>query len=353
MSSGSAPPPQPTSVYDAAFRELHLHAPQLEVADASWAPVANANRYDNVLPFAETRVKLAPALRDDDRRGRWDYINANHVLIHALSGASSRYIATQGPLPHTVPDFWRMVWEQRSPLIVMLCNHQENGRDKCAVYVPEANRSPRLRFVYGTVPALSLDVVLTSVVYFDGAGRPLPWDGCVAPADAVFVERTLNLVSAAAGTVVRTVHHLQFLRWPDHGVPSSIEFAAFYARFAQLKTRAFGPVCVHCSAGVGRTGTFCAIDTLLERVNERAADGSNTCTSSRALLSEAVRVCTNCAITGRGSWTARSSWSSCTPSAPRSSDSRSMFSIKRFSAHVFNKSRRSVRRASTRRAAWP
>ncbi|XP_057710524.1 receptor-type tyrosine-protein phosphatase beta isoform X2 [Corythoichthys intestinalis] len=195
------------------------------------------NRYNNILPYDSTRVKLS--CPDDDSCS--DYINASYV-----PGCNSRreYVATQGPLPATKDDFWRMLWEHGVRAVVMVTQCVEKGRVKCDRYWP----AHRETLFYGR-----LAVRTTS--------------------ESVFPEWTVRdfRISSESGAA-RAVRHFHFTAWPDHGVPdgtrSLVRFVRTVRDFADRSAGA-GPAVVHCSAGVGRTGTFIALDRLLQQLDAK------------------------------------------------------------------------------------
>ncbi|XP_015255525.1 PREDICTED: receptor-type tyrosine-protein phosphatase H-like, partial [Cyprinodon variegatus] len=189
----------------------------------------------NILPYDWCRVKLNTSTPNETS----DYINASYI-----PGYSSKreYIATQGPLPSTVRDFWRMVWEQRVKCIVMVTNCIEGGRTKCERYWPE--RTKWLH--YG-------DVFVTGVSEL----KQPKW-----------TQREFRLKHRSS-SVETTVKHFHFTVWPDRGVPQSTEALIRFRgiiRWHIEKDRSEGPTVVHCSDGVGRTGTFIALDVLLQQV---------------------------------------------------------------------------------------
>uniref|UniRef100_UPI00398EAA5C receptor-type tyrosine-protein phosphatase H n=1 Tax=Pristiophorus japonicus TaxID=55135 RepID=UPI00398EAA5C len=194
------------------------------------------NRYTNVLPYDVSRVKLSPQPESNTS----DYINANYMPGYK---SDREFIAAQGPLPDTVTDFWRMVWEQESAVIVMLTNCVELNRVKCEIYWP-LDDSPH---TYGDIT-----VTITSTV--------------------VFPEWTLRdfRIKGAGHSETRSVSHFHFTAWPDHGVPETteklIEFRCLIRE--HLNRNPVGPPVVHCSAGVGRTGTLIALDYLLQQLRD-------------------------------------------------------------------------------------
>nr|XP_044990608.1 receptor-type tyrosine-protein phosphatase S isoform X15 [Jaculus jaculus] len=197
------------------------------------------NRYANVIAYDHSRVILQPI---EGIVGS-DYINANYVDGYRRQNA---YIATQGPLPETFGDFWRMVWEQRSATIVMMTRLEEKSRIKCDQYWP--NRGTE---TYGFIQVTLLDTIEL----------------------ATFCVRTFSLHKNGSSEK-REVRHFQFTAWPDHGVPEyPTPFLAFLRRVKTCNPPDAGPVVVHCSAGVGRTGCFIVIDAMLERIKpEKTVD---------------------------------------------------------------------------------
>lgn len=194
------------------------------------------NRYTNVLPFDVTRVVLR------EGGGPEGYINANYVDGYDRERA---YIATQGPLPHTAGDFWRMVLDERCPVIAMMTRTVEGGRTKCEPYWP---KDVGLTKTYGNV-----QVTLKDETHHEH-----------------WLCRSLMLRCSRTGTS-RAVEHLQFTEWPDFGIPtSSRHMLAYLAEVKRIEADADtdAPIVVHCSAGVGRTGTFMCIDACLQRARE-------------------------------------------------------------------------------------
>ncbi|XP_021488628.1 receptor-type tyrosine-protein phosphatase S isoform X10 [Meriones unguiculatus] len=197
------------------------------------------NRYANVIAYDHSRVILQPL---EGIVGS-DYVNANYVDGYRRQNA---YIATQGPLPETFGDFWRMVWEQRSATVVMMTRLEEKSRIKCDQYWP--NRGTE---TYGFIQVTLLDTMEL----------------------ATFCVRTFSLHKNGSSEK-REVRHFQFTAWPDHGVPEyPTPFLAFLRRVKTCNPPDAGPIVVHCSAGVGRTGCFIVIDAMLERIKtEKTVD---------------------------------------------------------------------------------
>ncbi|XP_013888308.1 receptor-type tyrosine-protein phosphatase S isoform X2 [Austrofundulus limnaeus] len=197
------------------------------------------NRYANVIAYDHTRVILAPI---EGIVGS-DYINANYIDGYRKQNA---YIATQGPLAETFGDFWRMVWEQRTASVVMMTRLEEKSRIKCDQYWPSRGTE-----TYGMIQVTLLDTMEL----------------------ATFCVRTFSLHKSGSSER-REVRQFQFTAWPDHGVPEyPTPFLNFLRRVKACNPPDAGPITVHCSAGVGRTGCFIVIDAMLERIrHERTVD---------------------------------------------------------------------------------
>uniref|UniRef100_A0A8C5AZI3 protein-tyrosine-phosphatase n=1 Tax=Gadus morhua TaxID=8049 RepID=A0A8C5AZI3_GADMO len=197
------------------------------------------NRYANVIAYDHSRVLLTAI---DGIPGS-DYINSNYIDGYRKQNA---YIATQGALPETFGDFWRMIWEQRSGNIVMMTKLEERSRVKCDQYWPTRGTE-----TYGLIQVTLLDTVEL----------------------ATYCVRTFALYKNGSSEK-REVRQFQFTAWPDHGVPEHpTPFLAFLRRVKACNPPDAGPMVVHCSAGVGRTGCFIVIDAMLERIkHEKTVD---------------------------------------------------------------------------------
>ncbi|KAF8937908.1 hypothetical protein BGZ47_008821 [Haplosporangium gracile] len=200
------------------------------------------NRYNNIWPYDHSRVKLT-----EIDPGHDDYINAS-FLTPPLSRKS--YIATQGPLPSTFQDFWKTVWEQNSRVVVMLTREQEMGRIKCHQYWPCSQHplmevgSMRVSFVSEFLPDPVIGTILIRQMTLQHIRRP--------------------------DEPPRSITQIQYTGWPDFGVP---ETPLEVLRVIQLANEhnvpaSAGPMIVHCSAGCGRTGAFCVIDSILTELHE-------------------------------------------------------------------------------------
>ncbi|XP_059729180.1 receptor-type tyrosine-protein phosphatase kappa-like isoform X4 [Haemorhous mexicanus] len=188
----------------------------------------NKNRYKSIIPYDHCRVVLQPS---DTGNG---YINASYVDTYR---SPRFFIAAQGPLPGTLEDFWHMIWQEKTSVIVMLTGLVEQNKIKCEQYWPEQEQ------VYG-----NFTVTLNNTWTTTG-----------------LVKRIFCLQKAGCA-LPRAVEQFHYLLWPDHGVPrnpSQLLGLVEVVNKRVLEAPA-GPVLVHCSAGIGRTGTFIALDFLLK-----------------------------------------------------------------------------------------
>ncbi|GES89353.1 tyrosine-protein phosphatase non-receptor type 1 [Rhizophagus clarus] len=203
----------------------------------------NYNRYRDILPFNYNRVKLF-----QQRPNKTDYINASHI---EAPNNVRKYIATQGPLSKTIEDFWLMIWEQNTTVIVMLTKQIERGETKCETYWPESVEH------YVIIKDIGLKITLESEIFDEKMNCYI---------------RTLNLEKIGGlNTECRQITQLQTLAWPDHGLPNSpdsiinliMKKDEYVQHYTHLNNGYIGPTVIHCSAGCGRTGTFCTVDTTL------------------------------------------------------------------------------------------
>uniref|UniRef100_A0A3P8WUL9 protein-tyrosine-phosphatase n=1 Tax=Cynoglossus semilaevis TaxID=244447 RepID=A0A3P8WUL9_CYNSE len=202
------------------------------------------NRYKNILPFNDTRVILQDA--DPNTVGS-DYINANYVKNNLWeAGGQQDYIAAQGCLATTVNDFWQMVWQEKTQVIVMTTREVEKGRNKCVPYWPDRNTSKDMgRYVVSN------------------------------ESEREATDYTVKVLEVAPKDMARKVWHFHYLSWPDHGVPQQpggvLSFLTQVNR-KQAECPDAGPIIVHCSAGIGRTGTIMVIDMILKTIDAQGLD---------------------------------------------------------------------------------
>ncbi|XP_031414348.1 tyrosine-protein phosphatase non-receptor type 4 isoform X2 [Clupea harengus] len=213
----------------AQFDQLYRKRPGMTMCCAKLPQNISKNRYRDISPYDATRVTL---------KSTEDYINANYINMEIpASGLINRYIACQGPLPNTCSHFWQMSWEQGSSMVVMLTTQVERGRVKCHQYWPNPSYS-------GTYGCYQL-----SCLSEEGNGA--------------YTVREMTL-SNTETQEERPLTQLQYMAWPDHGVPDdSTDFLDFVALVRSKREGKDEPVVVHCSAGIGRTGVLITMETAM------------------------------------------------------------------------------------------
>uniref|UniRef100_A0A914EBH7 protein-tyrosine-phosphatase n=2 Tax=Acrobeloides nanus TaxID=290746 RepID=A0A914EBH7_9BILA len=223
------------------FEEIEADTSEIvEESDEVFEENRLKNRYLNIAPVESTRIRLHSS-------GNSDYINANYI---DSCDEKNAYIATQAPLPHTFGDFWAMVWQEKCNVIVVITNLVERGRRKCDQYWPASSKT-----------------VLTFGNLHVGLDTERP--------NAYFVHRILTLKSSKCLLPERIIHQVHFTSWPDHGVPNTVfPLLSFMNYVSEIQST--GPIVVHCSAGVGRSGSYILIDSMrrhllqCDRINVQA-----------------------------------------------------------------------------------
>jgi len=231
-----------------AFDVLPRCRPELSTNVAKREDNIRKNRYGDISPYDCNRVVLQ-SCQDGD------YINASYVSL-PLPGVNNtlKYIAAQGPLPHTVEDFWSLVWHQRAEVIAMVTPEMERGSIKCHHYWPDLNEIVRTGHL------------VISCQFEHNFGH--------------YIHREFLLTDVQSGEY-RCVSHVQYLDWPDHGAPVSASQFLDYVHYTQSLHSGLYPVVVHCSAGIGRTGAFILLDASLHSI--RLGKGVNPISLVRSM----------------------------------------------------------------------
>lgn len=276
--------------------------------------MAARDRYSNVVPFANSRIRLRVP------EGQCDYINASPIeLKEEGSDKTWKYIAAQGPKADGVADFWQMVYHESGPVavVVMLTSVHENGREKCAQYFPIDSdnatfelRSPqqqqqqRRQQQQFTDPFVEEKAAIARSmrdnVSTDKSGSTQQPLGYITLLDVRWCEAAHSIIRKFKLTIngsSKTVYHYHFQNWPDHGHPEPGDRDAIVTLSKMTAEKANSPLnprIVHCSAGVGRTGTFIALDhllralrsgELLKTANKKSRVSENQEESAQAVLS--------------------------------------------------------------------
>ncbi|KAH8405215.1 hypothetical protein KR222_011140, partial [Zaprionus bogoriensis] len=210
------------------FKEITVVA--LELSYAASELGSNKNRYADIYPYDKNRVIL-----DIDTEGS-DYINASFIDGYTRK---KEYIATQGPKPESVMDFWRMILQHNVRVIVQVTQFREGNTIKCHEYYPYSMRG--------------LSVTVKTKEYFE-----------------IYDRTELTVVHEKYGLKEKVVH-FYFKKWPDHGCPDDPMHLITFVRKVKAERRpSYSPIVVHCSAGVGRTGTFIGLDLIMQRLKSES-----------------------------------------------------------------------------------
>ncbi|CAI5664315.1 unnamed protein product [Oreochromis niloticus] len=221
------------SKFQEEFSELPKLLQDLATTDADLPWNKSKNRFPNIKPYNNNRVKL---LSEPGTAGS-DYINASFVSGYLCP---NEFIATQGPLPGTVADFWRMIWETGTHTIAMLTQCYEKGRIRCHKYWPEDNKPM----------SVFSDILISKV------------------SEEVFPDWTIRTLKVEKHGHYILVRHFNYTSWPEHGVPESCSTLIKFVKAVRMHRQDNSTIVVHCSAGVGRTGVFIALDHLIQHVRD-------------------------------------------------------------------------------------
>ncbi|XP_050442897.1 phosphatidylinositol phosphatase PTPRQ-like isoform X3 [Adelges cooleyi] len=216
---------------ESEFNILTDYAKNPATTDVALMPQNKSkNRYINILPYDYNRVTI------NSTDG--DYINASYIEDYK---GTWQYVACQGPIKNTCADMWQMILDVDVAAIVMLCQITEQGKIKCDKYYPDSQE----KLTFGDVQVEN-DVMIVDNEH----------------------SYTTRIITVKKGEKKKTIRHFQFHYWPDFGVPNQPSDMVKFCQIVQAKAPA-GLIVVHCSAGIGRTGTFIACDILLRQINER------------------------------------------------------------------------------------
>ncbi|KFM60834.1 hypothetical protein X975_15368, partial [Stegodyphus mimosarum] len=214
------------------FEKLNKNNPQLPCTAAKMNENLTKNRWVKILPFDHSRVKLLP-LGDETRS---DFINASYIPGNSYM---LEYIASQGPLPNTLDDFWTMVWQQSVSVIVMLTQCVERAKRTCEKYWPSSGETGR----YGYIQVHTLS-------------------------ESILGSYVIRIFQIQNNSHSRHIVQMHFVNWPVSGCPRSPDDFLNFARAIRDRVPSSkpGPILVHCSAGVGRTGTYIAVDRIAQHL---------------------------------------------------------------------------------------
>ncbi|KAM7414498.1 hypothetical protein PAMA_019354 [Pampus argenteus] len=221
------------SKFQEEFAELPKLLQDLATTDADLPWNKSKNRFPNIKPYNNNRVKL---LSEPGTAGS-DYINASFVSGYLCP---NEFIATQGPLPGTVADFWRMIWETGTRTIAMLTQCYEKGRIRCHKYWPEDNKPM----------SVFSDILISKV------------------SEEILPDWTIRTLKVEKHGQYILVRHFNYTSWPEHGVPESCSTLIKFVKAVRAHRHDNTTIVVHCSAGVGRTGVFIALDHLIQHVRD-------------------------------------------------------------------------------------
>lgn len=228
------------------FDLLPRSRPELSSSIARRDENIQKNRYGDIFPYDCNRVVLSSCDNQDE-----NYINASYINIPMPGGNKTlRYVATQGPLPHTVEDFWSLVWQEEGiRTIAMVTQESERGRIKCHRYWPEMDEIVRAG-----------QLVIVCQAKLDHLGP--------------FVHREFLLTDERTGEM-RVISHVQYLEWPDHGAPvlacQFLDYVRHVQTYSGNDCEEGAVVLVHCSAGIGRTGAFILLDSAMRLIQADCA----------------------------------------------------------------------------------
>ena len=241
-----------TQSIDEAFEKLDK--PTKDISKAQNPDVKHKNRYVNILPYDHNIVTLS------GNEPKFQYINASwipgypDIKDYQKKQKRNKYIATQGPTPLTVGDFWRMIWEKKIKVIAMVTNAEEKGRPKSFKYWTDTTEKNKYISYISENEHESHTFHVTTK----------PTTNYSFPS---FLIRTIKLTYNGES---RNIYQFQYVGLPDHGVPKNIEeYLRFVIFVRQVAKSLNSQIVIHCSAGVGRTGIFLITDMMLSIIQNK------------------------------------------------------------------------------------
>ncbi|XP_071114600.1 receptor-type tyrosine-protein phosphatase H-like [Haliotis cracherodii] len=228
-------------LYSEEFEDIGALSPKHTCTASETGGNKLRNRYVNILPFDHSRVKLRSTGDDDD--DETDYINANYIPGY---NSPREFIATQGPMTGTVADFWRMIWEQDVNIIIMLSDLLEKGKPKVDRYWPENMKE-----------AVQYGEIVVEMINYSPLNKYI-----------------MKIFQITVGDESRKVRHYFLPGWQDFGANLTPDDVISFVRDVRMQKKPTdkGPICVHCSAGVGRTGTYVSLDVFKQAIDEENFD---------------------------------------------------------------------------------
>jgi len=274
------------SIMNSDHQALHPHSISAAIEKG------HLNRYKNIYPYEHARCRL-----QQHPDTATDYINASHIQF--LSHINREYIASQGPLEASFEDFWQLVLQENVGVVVMLTNLKEGGREKCGKYY-ECGTYGRIRVDSAENTNLKNKPSTASL----NTSSPSQSAGFFSAFDvqaASMTEPTTDSITRRALYVSRTdgqlpprqrlIKHIKFAGWPDFDIPPRAETVIGLINeankaneeMAALNKTPPGPILVHCSAGVGRTGCFMTIDVILHMLQNEQRFTATSSTPANSL----------------------------------------------------------------------
>lgn len=233
------------------------------------------DRYTNIKPWNHNRIRLQVPPNE------LDYVNASEITLESNADPELpplRYIAMQGPTEPSITYVWRMIAEQLSSpaVIVQLTTMVENGLPKCNQYFPDGDE-------HTTWP------INEENAWGDDWSAHLTFDSYEELHEGSIEKRKL-LLQVEGEEKPRVIWHLLYRKWPDFGVPEVEDLDGFFEimRLSRECSAPSNPRIIHCSAGVGRTGTFITLEHLQRELDAGALEDHDHPTEGPDLIYDTV-----------------------------------------------------------------